>query len=132
MQLSVTLNGITSFLQVDPAQSIRSLKNHVSTECGAKASSLVLLYNARHLDDTETILSSGIKNLGAIAACVRVLGGGGNMSENDRAMAMANRNSAMICRRCYARLAPRADKCRKTGCGSKDLRPKKLLKSMKK
>jgi len=35
----------------------------------------------------------------------------------------------LICRKCYARLHPRATNCRKKSCGrTSDLRPKKKLK----
>lgn len=92
---------------------------------------MMLLYNTKSLEDTETVSSSGIRNLGALTVCPRILGGGGNMSENDKAMAM-KRNIAKICRRCYARLAPRAEVCRKKMCRGKDLRFKKLIKALKK
>ncbi|CAD6998031.1 unnamed protein product [Ceratitis capitata] len=34
----------------------------------------------------------------------------------------------MVCRKCYARLPPKATNCRKKNCHSSDLRPKKELK----
>lgn len=132
MQISVQLSKNTSFLDVDPAQTILSLKQTVSLACGVDVSSMMLLHNARALRDADTIAGCGIQSLGMLSVCPRVLGGGGNMSENDRALAMAARNHIKICRRCYARLAPAADKCRKPKCHNKDTRLKKLIKTLKK
>lgn len=127
MQVSVKFNGTTMFLQASPGQTIGSLRASISSAHGVDASSVVLLHSARALEDTETVMSCGIRNLGVVSACQRVVGGGGNMSENDRAMAMRIRNCVKICRRCYARVAEEADHCRK--CWNKDLRPKKAIKS---
>jgi large subunit ribosomal protein L40e len=45
------------------------------------------------------------------------------------ALAKANNCDKMICRKCYARLPPRAKNCRKKKCGhTNQLRPKKKLK----
>ena len=63
-----------------------------------------------------------------------VRGGAGDkqMNENDKVLAL-KRREAMICRVCYARLAPRATNCRKAKCGhSSNLRPKKKKKEGKK
>lgn len=55
----------------------------------------------------------------------RVLGGA--LSEDDRALAVKRLN-VLICRKCCARLSPRATHCRKSQCGySSKLRVKKKL-----
>ena len=44
-------------------------------------------------------------------------------------LAQSYRCDKLICRKCYARLPPRATNCRKTKCGhSSDLRKKKKIK----
>jgi ribosomal protein L40E len=95
-------------------------------------SSLVLTYNARCLRDGEDIGSSGIQDLASLSASLRMVGGGGNMSDNDREMAMKYRNIAKVCRKCYVKLPILATSCRKPECRSRNLRLKKLKKDVKK
>lgn len=54
---------------------------------------------------------------------------GGVIEPSLRILAMKYNCDKMICRKCYARLHPRATNCRKTKCGhTNNLRPKKKLK----
>jgi large subunit ribosomal protein L40e len=54
---------------------------------------------------------------------------GGIIEPNLVALARKNNCDKMICRKCYARLHPRAKNCRKKKCGhSNHLRVKKKLK----
>ncbi|ADM11897.1 putative ubiquitin/L40 ribosomal protein fusion [Encephalitozoon intestinalis ATCC 50506] len=130
MKIVVRFCGKTSFVQADPSEPILSLKGLAGNACGLSSSMVVLQHNSRILEDSNTVASYGIRNLDTITMYPRLLGGGGNMSENDGAMAMKEKNDCLICRRCYARSGKSAQKCRK--CDSKDLRPKKPLKTMKK
>ncbi|AFN83383.1 putative ubiquitin/L40 ribosomal protein fusion [Encephalitozoon romaleae SJ-2008] len=130
MQISVRFGGKTSFIQAEPSQLILSLKTLVGNACSLDSSMMALQHNSKALEDSKTVASYGIRNFDTIVMYPRVLGGGGNMSENDGAMAMKEKNDCLICRRCYARSGKSAQKCRK--CDSKDLRPKKPLKTMKK
>jgi len=51
---------------------------------------------------------------------------GGAMEPTLKALARHFNNEKMICRKCYARLPPKAKNCRKRKCGhSNQLRPKK-------
>lgn len=87
------------------------------------------------LDRCIPLTSQGIQNLCTISAVPLLVGGAGDkqMNENDKALAL-KRKEAMICRACYARLAPGAINCRKKKkCGgSNNLRPKKKIKETKK
>lgn len=87
------------------------------------------------LDKGVSLASQGIQHMCTISAVPLLAGGAGDkqMNENDKALAL-KRKEAMICRSCYARLAPRAINCRKKKkCGgSSNLRPKKKLKETKK
>ncbi|RVD93387.1 ribosomal L40 [Tubulinosema ratisbonensis] len=79
-------------------------------------------------------LCKQINNYSTITLLPVLAGGAGDkkLNENDRALALA-RKQAMICRCCYARLAPGATNCRKRKCGhSSKLRPKKQAKEGKK
>jgi ribosomal protein L40E len=54
---------------------------------------------------------------------------GGVMEPTLQALAQKYNWEKKVCRRCYARLPPRATNCRKKSCGhSSNLRPKKKLK----
>jgi len=54
---------------------------------------------------------------------------GGVMEPTLQALAQKFNWEKKVCRRCYARLPPRATNCRKKSCGhSSNLRPKKKLK----
>ena len=130
MQIAVKLGRETSFVDIESDLPITSVRSLVGRACGASASSIALVHNSRMLLDSMTVGSCGIRNLDTVTAYPRLLGGGGNMSENDRAMAMKEKNDCLICRRCYARSGKAAQKCRK--CCNTDLRPKKPLKTMKK
>ncbi|CAJ0580086.1 unnamed protein product, partial [Mesorhabditis spiculigera] len=46
------------------------------------------------------------------------------MSMKDKQLAHDHNVDKMVCRKCYARLPPRATKCRKKNCHSTDLRKK--------
>lgn len=85
-------------------------------------------------DSCKSLFSQGIRNNSMLFFAPRILGGAGEkeMNENDKSIAL-KRKDAMICRMCYARLAPAASNCRKRKCGhSNKLRPKKKAKEGKK
>ena len=54
---------------------------------------------------------------------------GGVIEPTLRLLAQKYNSDKMICRKCYARLHPRATNCRKKKCGhTSNIRPKKKLK----
>ena len=54
---------------------------------------------------------------------------GGVIEPTLRLLAQKYNSDKMICRKCYARLHPRATNCRKKSCGhTSNIRPKKKLK----
>jgi len=56
-----------------------------------------------------------------------LLGGGKNMTESDKILAVAA-ITCKICRKCYSRNPIKATRCRKSGCGhSSNLRPKEIM-----
>ncbi|EQB61551.1 ubiquitin l40 ribosomal protein fusion [Vairimorpha apis BRL 01] len=110
---------------VDENTTISQFKNMICEE------DCVLTYNAKILEDNSIIKCHNFKNMSEIVLTVRCLGGGNALAENDRELAN-QRNKRLICRRCNVRNSVNATNCRKKGCGSKDLRPKKPLKVVKK
>lgn len=110
---------------VTDTTTVSQLKNLIyDNEC-------VLTYNTRILEDSSLIKNYNMINLSEIFLTVKCLGGGNALAENDRELAN-QRNKRLICRRCNVRNSVNATNCRKKGCGSKDLRPKKPLKVVKK
>ena len=86
-----------------------------------------LVFAGKELEDNEMIGSDAI----AEEATLEVLfkRAGGVIEPTLAALAKKYNCDKMICRKCYARLPPRAHNCRKKKCGhSNHLRPKKKLK----
>lgn len=131
MFLNIKLFDRSSFYKVSPEQTLLSLKEEVSRRNGVCAESLRLVYNARSLNDSDSISMYGIQQNSMLQAYVTCLGGGNQLEENDRALA-ETRNKKKICRRCNKKQALKATNCRGKTCGSKDLRLKKALKAVKK
>ncbi|CAO3616948.1 unnamed protein product [Mucor hiemalis] len=90
---------------------------------------------------TNNVLSSPVSNSKMVALCpitniqkestlhlvLRLRGG--IIEPSLKALASKYNCEKMICRKCYARLPPRATNCRKRKCGhTNQLRPKKKLK----
>ncbi|CAD6218520.1 GSCOCG00011454001-RA-CDS, partial [Cotesia congregata] len=53
---------------------------------------------------------------------------GGVIEPTLKILAQKYNSDKMICRKCYARLHPRATYCRKKKCGHTNIHPKKKLK----
>lgn len=101
---------------------------------GIKSDSEWNFVSHRLLDKCKPLSEQGIQEMSTIYMVPCLMGGAGEkqMNENDATLAR-KRKEAMICRGCYARLAPRATNCRKRKCGhSSNLRPKKKIKENKK
>ncbi|WP_411026574.1 hypothetical protein, partial [Salmonella sp. s54395] len=86
-----------------------------------------LIFNGVHCEDHASLCASGLEEGATLDLCLTLPGG---VIEPSLAVLAQKYNcDKMICRRCYARLHPRATNCRKKKCGhSNDLRPKKKLK----
>src|SRR5256885_16270203 len=79
------------------------------------------IYVPRNLDLTNLIQES------TLHLVLRLRGG--IIEPSLKALASKYNCEKMICRKCYARLPPRATNCRKKKCGhSNQLRPKKKIK----
>ncbi|WUR03260.1 ribosomal protein eL40 [Vairimorpha necatrix] len=121
MSIICRFNNKSSFYAQETAA---DLKQEISTRNALSYDSILLSSGCRILEDTFQLSSlNGLE----INATVKCLGGGNMLDENDRELAN-KRNKKLICRRCNVRLSVNATNCRKKGCGSKDLRPKKQLK----
>eukprot|EP00211_Chloroparvula_japonica_P012724 CAMPEP_0119130828 /NCGR_PEP_ID=MMETSP1310-20130426/8896_1 /TAXON_ID=464262 /ORGANISM="Genus nov. species nov., Strain RCC2339" /LENGTH=129 /DNA_ID=CAMNT_0007121365 /DNA_START=85 /DNA_END=474 /DNA_ORIENTATION=+ len=129
MQVFVkTLSGRVVALEVAESHSVLALKQQVQDREGiAPEQQRLVLGNGKQLEDTFTLADYNIENHATIELSLRLLGG-----VIDPALAVLARKyncEKKICRKCYARLPPRATNCRKKKCGrTNQLRPKKKLK----
>lgn len=78
------------------------------------------------MNNSSDKVSAFYNELSIINIPIQVLGGGKDISEEDKKLAFDHIN-ILICRVCYSRNALKADRCRKRSCGnSGNLRPKKM------
>ncbi|EEQ30651.1 ribosomal protein L40 [Microsporum canis CBS 113480] len=128
MQIFVkNLSGNTLTLNAEPTDTISAIKTQVFERESLSVDEQRYVFGGKHIRDEFPLSEYGIQKESTLHLVLDLPGG--IIEPSLKALASKFNCEKMVCRKCYARLPPRATNCRKKKCGhTNQLRPKKKLK----